>query len=490
MADSQTNPAADNSLAVPQAAGGAADWDVLLDLGGRTESALHLRIRGALRDAVRAGRFPAGAALPASRRLAAELGCSRWAVTEAYEQLIAEGYLIGARGSATRVAWSPSPDDDRQVSARRRTPAFSYDLTPGLPDLRHFPRRAWADALRAVIRDVPHGDLGYPAAAGAQSLRETLTAYLVRTRGAIATPDDLIVTTSVREAVRGLCAALREEGIHAIACEDPGWTGLRDVIESTGLRVVPVPADDRGLRVDHLRRTADLRAVLVTPAHQFPLGSVLAPERRLELMAWARERDGVILEDDYDAEFRYDRAPVSSLQGMDPSRVVLLKSASKVLSPALNLGWLVVARRWRTSLAAWPGHLPMRQPPTLDQLAFARLLESGAYDRHLRGCRTRYRRRRDRLVSNLAHGLPGARVIGSAAGLHLVVLIPRGTGHELVQAAGRHGVQIADLAAYRTSNADQLEEGIVIGYGNILDSYIDPALRALAQAWNDVTRRG
>jgi GntR family transcriptional regulator/MocR family aminotransferase len=459
-------------------------WDVLLDLGGREDGPLHERLKRALRQAIREGRIGAGSALPPSRKLAADLGCSRWAVTEAYGQLVAEGYLDARTGSATRVSWSGTPDGMPRRPSPRRLPAPRFDLAPGLPDLRAFPRRQWAEAFRAQAMNAPFAELGYPSRRGHPRLRRLLAEYLRRSRGVSANADDVTVCTSVTDGVRAICGALRASGITAVGCEEPGWTRLREVIRASGLETVPLRADAGGLRVADLARHEGLRAVLTTPAHQFPTGTVLLPERRAELLRWARDVDGVILEDDYDAEFRYDGRPVGTVQGMDPSRVILLKSLSKMLSPALGIGWMVAPRHWTELLRE---DRTQSRPPTLDQLAFADLLESGTYERHLRACRQRYRARRDALVNALAGHFPQLAASGIAAGLHLTLTLPDGVdGATVVAAAAVRSVRVADLAAYYATPAGA-PRGLVLGYGNLADASLDEAVGELRAALHDAS---
>ncbi|GAA3824049.1 PLP-dependent aminotransferase family protein [Streptomyces coacervatus] len=454
--------------------------DLLLQLGRDGDGPLHERVKRALRTAIRAGRIEVGTALPPSRQLAADLGVSRWAVTEAYGQLVAEGYLEAQTGSATRVRWSNRPDDGSVHRTPRPDPAVRFDLAPGLPDLRAFPRRRWAEAVRTQVTTVAFTELGYPPPGGHPRLRRLLAAYLGRSRGVSASPEDVTVCTSVTDGVRRLCRVLRTRGITAVGCEEPGWTRLREVIRAAGLEPVPVRVDAEGLRVDDLAGHQGLRAVLTSPAHQFPLGTVLAPERRAALLRWADDVDGVVLEDDYDAEFRYDRRPVAALQGMAPSRVVLFKSLSKILSPALGIGWIVAPATWTDHLRR--ADQTATQPPPLDQLAFAELLESGAYDRHLRSCRKRYRDRRDALVRALADQLPGAPVSGIAAGLHLILRLPADVDTAaVVGAAARRSLRVADLAAYHATE-DHADHGLVLGYGNLADGAVDEAVRQLRAA--------
>jgi GntR family transcriptional regulator/MocR family aminotransferase len=456
-------------------------WATLLDVGppegGRRR--LHDRLAHALRTSIRDGRLAEHAAVPPSRALAEELGCSRWVVTEAYGQLVAEGYLAARVGSATRVAWSPDtvppPPPARRAPAR---PAIRYDLAPGLPDLRAFPRRRWADAVRAVTGSAVRYDLGVPDPAGHAAVRTTVAQYLRRSRGADAHAAAVSVCAGVTDGLVRTCRALRAEGIADVAVEQPGWGRLQDAATSAGLRVHPVPVDHDGLHVDALARTP-ARAVIVGAAHQFPTGTVLSPARRAALVRWAREAHGFVIEDDYDAEFRYDRHPVAVMQGMDPSRVFLLGSVSKTLSPALGLGWLVAPAALNPVLRA--ANLVAAAPPVLDQLALATFIDRGWYDAHLRTARRRFRSRRDLLVRTLAAQIPQGRVAGTAAGLHILLQLPDGTDTRgTVRAAAGFGLRLADLDDYRAQRP--AEPALVLGYGNISDSEISPAVALLREA--------
>jgi GntR family transcriptional regulator / MocR family aminotransferase len=463
-------------------------WDALLELGEGRDGPLHARLSGALREAVRDGRLPPGSALPPSRDLAGDLGCSRWVVTEAYAQLAAEGY-VGARvGSGTRVrplggstAGLPAPEDPPAWTPR-------IDLAPGLPDLRAFPVGRWVSALRSVASTLPYAELGYPDVTGHPWLRQVLAGYLNRVRGAQADPAQVTVCRGVTDATHRICQALRAAGIGAVAVEDPGWHRLRQAAVAAGLRVVPTRVDEQGLRVGDLDRDPAVRAVIVSPTHQFPTGVVLSAERRGALLDWARRVDGLILEDDYDAEFRYDRRPVGTMQGTDPSRVALLGSLSKTLSPALGIGWVVAPPAWTGPFRATVG--PPAAPSTLDQLTFAEFLQTGAYDRHLRAARKRYRLRRDRLVSGLAERLPGARLLGVAAGLHLLVLLDDTVdGAAVVRRAATRDMRVANLETYRVGD-DGFGPGLVLGYGNLADGQVEEAVSLLATTLAECRRRG
>ncbi len=391
---------------------------------------VRVQLEQALRAGVRSGRLRPGAALPSSRALAAQLGVSRGVVVEAYAQLAAEGWLEARRGSATRVAPRPrvrgqSPDSG---SALGRSPVrlgghgsdggspVRYDLRTGRPDLAAFPRRAWAGAIGQVVRELPDAALGYGDPRGAAELREALAAHLGRARGVLADPADVLVVAGTAAGLPLVWRALRERGARRVAVEDPGWLEQARSVRAAGLEPVPVPVDERGLVVEALER-ARADAVVATPAHQFPTGVVLAPERRAALVAWARAAPGrVVVEDDYDAEYRFDREPVGALQGLAPDVVVHAGSGSKTLAPALRLGWLVVPAPLAGAVAAGAA----RGTPVVEQLALAALLERGEVARHLRRTRRAYRARRDALVGALVRAFPGVRLSGVAAGLHVV----------------------------------------------------------------------
>jgi len=492
----------DLSPAHPGAGGTATGATPGASSSGSPRDPLHRRLAEALRDAVRAGRVPPGAALPPSRELAATLGVSRWAVTEAYGELVTEGVLEARTGSGTRVAGTLAPPrGSRHAAPPGRAaaqaqggwsapPRRRFDLAAGVPDLRHVPRTAWVRAVRDSLADAPDVALGAADPAGVPELRRLLAGHLDRARLVRGDADDLVVTHGAADGLARLAGALRAAGHVAVAVEDPGWVRLHDVLRTAGLEPVPVPVDDDGLDVDRLASLraggAPVRATLLTPAHQFPTGVALSPARREQVVAWARDVDGLVVEDDYDAEFRYDRRAVAALQGLDPDRVALLGSLSKTVSPALGLGWLVVPPSWRDRLA------PVTSgPSTVDQLAFARLLASGAYERHLRAARGRYRRRRTALLDALASHLPDLPVSGLAAGMHVLLGLPAGVrAVDVAAAAAEREVTVAPVSRYRAAGAassgGDAPDALVVGYGNLADARVDEAVILLAAAVRSV----
>jgi len=433
------------------------------------------QLEGTLRDAVRDGRLAPGDRLPSSRALAADLGVARGVVVEAYTQLVAEGWLDARQGSGTRVA-APGPprrrdSQDRALADGARPPIGPapprYDFMPGRPDLSAFPRSAWVGALRRVLATLPAARLGYTEPGGDPALRAALAAYLGRVRGVSADPELVVVTSGYGQALALLSRVLRDRGVTSIAFEDPLNPDPVRVAAHAGLRTVGVPVDAAGIDVGALA-ASPAGAVVVTSAHQFPTGVVLAPERRAALLAWAARvpgRGGVILEDDYDAEYRYDREPVGAMQALDPDLVAYAGSASKTLAPGLRLGWLVAPRRLRDAVVE-AKQLADHGSSVLDQLVLAELLGSGAYDRHLRRTRRAYRARRDLLVGTLAVRAPGIRVRGVAAGLHVVIELPEGSDEQAVAAAARErGVGVYPLGRYRTGSAAVFPPALVAGYG-------------------------
>lgn len=449
---------------------------LLVDLGDGA-GPLRARLEAALRTALRDGRLAAGDALPSSRTLAADLGVSRRLVVEAYAQLTAEGWLQARQGAGTRVApGAPSGAAARPPApAPRERPA--YDFFPGAPDVGAFPRDAWLRAARDVLRTAPDRALQYPDAAGVPELRAALAAHLARVRGVAADPAAVVVVHGARQALALLGRALVRSGHAAVAVEWPSLPVHAETLAAAGLQVRRVPVDEDGLDVEALART-DARAVVVTPAHQFPLGMALAPARRAALLEWAAEGpERLVIEDDYDAEFRYDGRPVGTLQGMAPEHVAYVGSASKVLAPALRLGWLalpsgLVGPLTREKLLQDAGCA------VIDQLVLARLLETAAYDRHVRGARRRYRARRDALASALAAEVPGVRLRGMAAGLHAVADLPRAVGTDALVA----GARAREVGVYPIPGPGGSTTALILGYAALSEPAIREGVRRLAQA--------
>jgi len=427
----------------------------------RSAGRLGGQVRGGLRDAIRGGRVPPGFRMPSTRALAESLGVSRGMIVEAYEQLVAEGYLTSRHGSGTRVSAAYAATSRAESAGPLVEPAITHDLKLGVPDLGTFPRAAWLAATRHVLNTAPHSAFGYPGPSGAPGLRAELAEYLGRVRAAQVRPENVVIVNGVAQGLALVSQALRGLGHDVLAVEDPSGLGQRGIFTTHGLDLTFVPCDDQGLDVDALERSG-ARAVLVTPAHQYPTGVVLSPTRRAALIRWARAHDALVVEDDYDAEFRYDRDPVGCLQGLAPDHVVHVGSTSKALAPGLRLGWAVLPAALIERVHGLKTHADLGSA-VLPQLALARLLETGGYDRHLRAMRAHYRRRRDAVADALAAHLPDARVHGIAAGLHLCVELPPGADEfATVNRARERGVRVDAMGPMRVGASGPA--AVVIGY--------------------------
>ena len=424
--------------------------DLHLDLG---RSGRRAALEQALREAVQSGRLAPGTLLPPSRALAGDLGIARNTVAEAYTQLVAEGWLTARQGSGTRVAGRlPQGDTPRTASRQGDIPAVAagvppassavYDLRAGFPDVAAFPHTEWLAAARTALARAPSSAYRYGDPQGVPALRAALAAYLARTRGVRVTPDRVVVCAGFGHGLWALAAALRRLGARRLGVEAYGLPRHRMIAADAGLRLVGLPVGASGAEPPE----TDVDAVLLTPAHQFPLGVALDAAHRAAFVRWARGRGGVVIEDDYDGEFRYDRRPLGAMQALAPDDVVYGGTASKALAPAVGLAWLVPPARLVASIVAELAGVAARAA-VLDQLTLAEFMASGRYDRHVRRSRLAYRRRRDRLIAALAptglaaHGLP--------AGLHAVVDLPAGrTEDEVVAAARRRGLAVEGLAAF------------------------------------------
>ncbi|GLZ32976.1 GntR family transcriptional regulator [Lentzea sp. NBRC 105346] len=435
--------------------------DFYLDLSGT--GGLRSRLTRSLRDAIRSARLAPGTRLPSSRTLAVDLGVARNTVAAAYDELVAEGWLTARRGSGTRVAQRVTPP---APALRQATVAQSMlDLSVSTPDITLFPRTGWLRSARRALTVAPHDAFAPCDAQGRVELRVALAEYLARARGVRADPGRIVVVSGTAHALRLLNVLVPGP----FAVESYGLGFHRDLLSAT----TPVPVDDHGVRVEYMPAVP---AALLTPAHQFPLGGPLHPRRRADAVEWARATDAWVLEDDYDGEFRYDRDPVGALQGLDPERVVYLGTASKSLSPALRLGWMVVPDRLVDPVVALKGESE-QYSSALDQLTLADFISSGEYDSHVRRMRSRYRQRRDQLVA--ASPVP---VSGLAAGLHAVLELPAGREPAVVRAARAAGLGVSGLDHYRHPDAAPERHGLVVSFGApAFPRALAPLCRVLAE---------
>ncbi|MGV0735234.1 PLP-dependent aminotransferase family protein [Mycobacterium syngnathidarum] len=447
--------------------------ELLVELDRDSKRPLHRQLADRLRDAIRSGRLTAGTRMPSTRVLSADLGVSRRLVVEAYGQLTAEGFLHSHQGGCTRVA-AVEAVPTSGTRPDRAHPRFDIDFAPGSPDLASFPRQAWLRAMRQGLAEIESSAFGYVAPHGLPAARAAVADYLQRTRGVVADPRLVVLCSGATQAVALLARCL--DG--PVATEDPGFWLHRIVLRHNGIDPLPIPVDGNGIDVGALTDSGATTA-LTTPAHQSPTGVVLSAARRTELLEWAQP-GRLIIEDDYDAEYRYDRAPVGALQGVAPDRVVYLGSTSKTLAPGLRIGWMVVPAHLIERVRAAKG-LADTGSSVMDQIAFSQFLSSGGYDRHLRQMRRRYPARRAALLTALSRHLPQGAVLGAAAGVHLTVRFPAGFPiGELTRHATESRIRLEPLAPCYADPATA-PPGLILGYANVTESQIAAGVEQLGR---------
>jgi GntR family transcriptional regulator / MocR family aminotransferase len=459
--------------------------DLHLELAG---SRVRAGLETALRDAVRSGRLAPGVRLPSSRDLAADLGIARNTVADAYGQLVAEGWFEARTGSGTWVAARPASAAQLPAKPASGSAVPGYDLRAGVPAVSAFPRRAWLAAARTALGSADDIALGYPDPRGLPELRAALVRYLGRARGVIASPENVLICAGFAHGLALICRVLAERGGTAVAMEAYGHPLHRRITAAQGIRPCPLSVDADGAVPGALESPGGapaVSAVLPTPAHQYPLGMTLAPARRTGFVRWAARTGSLIIEDDYDGEYRFDRQPVGAMQALAPEHVVYAGTASKSLAPGLRLGWLVVPATMTDEVVA-AKETSGGANGTLDQLTLAAFIESGGYDRQIRQSRLAYRRRRDRLIAVLRRQAPATRLTGIAAGLHALAELP---GHasetDVIASAARHGVAVDGLGAY-TAPGYERGPALVIGYGRPAEHAFTTAVGRLCAALAEI----
>jgi GntR family transcriptional regulator/MocR family aminotransferase len=478
---------------------------------------LHRQLYEGLREAILSGRLRPGARLPSTRTLAEDLGASRNTVLAAFGQLLAEGYVEGRVGAGTTVA-STLPEtllrahpEARRAERPGRRPRLSRrgaligtraavvrgapaarPFRPGLPGLEFFPLELWARLVARRWRRVPRQLLDYGDPAGHAPLREAIAAYLREARAVRCEAEQVIVVTGAQQAVDLAARVLLDPGDMAWV-EDPGYPGARGALVAAGIRLAPVPVDGEGLDVRRgARQAPGARLVYVTPSHQYPLGVTMSLHRRLALLQWASRSGAWILEDDYDSEYRYAGRPLAALQGLDTAgRVIYAGTFSKVLFPALRLGYLVVPAELVDAFVAARA-LADRHSPSVTQAALADFIEGGHFARHVRRTRALYAERQAALVRAVGRALRGLlEVTPAEAGMHLLGWLPAGVDDRAAaRAALGHDVDAPPLSAFRVRPARRGERGgLILGYAAYTPREIDDACVRLAAALGTLGRK-
>jgi GntR family transcriptional regulator/MocR family aminotransferase len=450
--------------------------ELLLAVSKQAPGTLGSQIEDQLREAIRSGALKPGARVPSTRDLSRQLGISRRVAVDAYAQLAAEGYLLLRQGARPHV--SDAIAAATLAPAPTAPPPPRFDFRPSMPDVSAFPRAAWQRALKEATATATDADLGYGDHRGVTELREALADYLGRVRGVVAASADVIVTTGYTQGLALFCHALKARGGARIAVEDPSNADQALIARRAGLEPVPIPVDEQGIDVARLA-AAGADGVALTPAHQHPTGVVLSPGRRADLVRWMTGTGAIAIEDDYDAEYRYDRAAVGALQGLAPGHVVYAGSTSKTLAPALRLGWLVVPPGL-TAAVTHEKTLTDRGTARLEQLALASFIAKGELDRHLRRMRARYTARRGAVADAVSRHLPDAAILGIAAGLHATVVLPDGDEAAVRAAAARRRIAFEVMGDYRPGHAGPAT--LLLGYAQMPEPAIAAGIEELARA--------
>jgi GntR family transcriptional regulator/MocR family aminotransferase len=483
--------------------------ELALNLDMNAMQPLHHQLYQELRRSILTGRLGAGQRIPSTRVLAKSLGVSRATVTLSYEQLISEGYLETIVGSGTSV--SPQlPDELLQapsISVARHTtiktsaqpklstvgaslarlvrepdePPLLFNFRYCRPAVDHFPLEQWRRLLLRHCRSGRHDVLEYADnAKGSPLLRRAIARYLAHSRAVNCTADQILIVNGSQQALQ-LCAQILVNRDDLVAVEEPGYLGARQAFVTYGARLHPVPVDESGIRLDALP-DKPARLLYVTPSHQFPTGAVLSLPRRLELLAWAERSASLIIEDDYDSEFRYDARPIPSLQGLaQHENVLYVGTFSKVLFPSLRIGYIVVPSTLVSVFekAKW---LMDRHSPTLEQRALADFINDGHLERHLRRMRKLYDRRRQKLVAALqTHFAGGVTILGENSGMHLMIRLRTSwNSEEVVKRSAAAGVGLLSAQMYYLRHAPGDE--FVLGYAALGERKIQEGIRRMAKA--------
>lgn len=426
--------------------------------------------------------------LPSTRQLADLLGISRNVVLEAYDQLLAEGFLVSKRGAGTFVAEGAYLPSGKSIAFQKVTNKEEVMSEPsiiqfrsGIPALDLFPRRIWGKLTQSICYEVEASAFNYDVPQGRPELREALSKYVKNARGIECHPEQIVITTGATQAFTLASKLLVSPG-DELVIEDPITSDIQVIFTNHGAKLIPVPVDDSGIQTCLLPQDTKPAFVFVAPSHQFPLGGVLSIQRRVELIQYARKTNSYIVEDDYDSEFRYEGAPIPSLQGLAPDRVLYVGSFSKLLSPSLRLGYLILPPEFidRGRKEKWFLDL---HTPSLNQLVLARFIQEGHLERHLMKMRKSYKKKRDRLIDCLHDAFTGEmKVLGASTGLHLIVEFRGRTFTERTMERMRTcGVFVDSVESHAIKKGSHLER-IILGYGHLSMEQIEEGVRRLQQA--------
>jgi len=455
-----------------------------IELKRKSELKLWRQIYQALKDLILSGKLQAGEALPSTRELARELNVSRNTVCEAYDLLMAEGFIISRQGAPTRVAdglciQSVEPPLPPQIIKKAAQP-ISISFRTGSPDLSQFPRFLWQQLLHKASEELPLEAFNYIGPQGLPELRREIAAWLFRSRGLKVPSDHIFITAGATHGLRLIADILCGDG-QKILIEDPCHSGMLGIFINKGCSVVPIPADAEGIQTDYLAKYHKAGPIYVTPSHQFPLGGILPAARRAALIRFARENDLYIIEDDYDSEFRYSGEPIAPLYAMDPQRVIYVGTFSKTVFPALRIGYVILPSPLQARWCELRTHTDV-QNPSLEQAALAEFLKTRKFDRHVRKMRKIYSQRRKVLLESLAEVFGKQwTAYGDSAGLHVAIEFPGMRFDEAFQQRCReNGLYITPVESYCLEKGRH-QNKLLLGYGHLEPDAIKKGVALLSK---------
>lgn len=444
-----------------------------------------------IRERILNGHLKSDEKLPSTRELSSELKVSRNVILEAYDQLLAEGFLVSRRGSGTYVATGTFLEQNQKaplfhsfdLGEENKKDASFINFRSGIPALDLFPRKTWAKLSFTIWNETSPSAFGYDFPEGRPELRQVLSQYLLKTRGVDCHPDQIVITSGATQAMT-LVSKLLLSPDDTVIMEDPITDDIQTIFKTTGARLYPVPVDENGLKTSLLPLNKNPRFVFVTPSHQFPLGGTLPIQRRIQLIHYSRQTNCYLVEDDYDSEFRYEGPPVSSLQGLEPERVLYIGSFSKILSPALRMGYLILPLQLieQCRKLKWFSDL---HTPSLDQLVLARFIKEGHLERHISKMKKIYKSRRDFLIHCLNTTFSNKiNILGDSTGLHLIVEFKEHHfSKELLEEIQRFEVKIYPVEDHTIEKGKHPNQ-IILGYGHLSNEEIEEGITRLCQAIN------
>lgn len=452
------------------------------------EIPLKRQLYQAIRKQILSGRLKAGDSLPSTRELAVQMKVSRNTVSEAYDMLITEGFVLSRQGAPTRVADGLCMDigktEPEHPVHKMLKPNYSADFQTGRPDLRQFPQYLWQQILHKTSEELSIDQLGYSGPQGMPELRSEISAWLFRSKGLSVDASDIYITSGATHALHLISGLVSRNG-NRIAMEDPCNKGILQTFYDAGCDVLPIPVDENGIQPEFLTDETNASMVYVTPSHQFPMGGILPAGRRAKLIRYASKKGIYLIEDDYDSEFRYVGEPIAPLYAMDPQHVIYVGTFSKVLFPAIRIGYVILPRKLQRDWCELRTHTDVQNSP-FEQAALAEFLRTRKFDRHIKKMRKLYGMRRSVLLKALEEVFGSTwRVWGDAAGLHLVIQFSGMCFDEtFLKRCADYGIRISTVEQYSVRKGNHLDM-LLLGYGHMESDEIQKSVLALCAVIQD-----